>query len=63
VANPWAVVAPIVMLVLLTVGMNTFTDAIARVSLGTLRAHRGRHKPRRRRSVTTATPAQEPDHG
>lgn len=34
-ANPWAVLAPIVMLVLLTVGMNTFTDAVARASLGT----------------------------
>jgi peptide/nickel transport system permease protein len=48
-ANPWAVIAPVVMLVILTVGMNTFTDSVARVSLGGLRAHRGRHRVRRRR--------------
>jgi peptide/nickel transport system permease protein len=64
VANPWAVIAPIVMLVILTVGMNTFTDAVARVSLGTLRAHRERHKPRRRRrALTGPEPKQEPSHG
>ena len=34
IANPWAVVAPAVLIALLTVGLNTFTDAIARVSLG-----------------------------
>jgi peptide/nickel transport system permease protein len=34
VGNPWAVVAPVVLIAILTVGMNTFTDAIARVSLG-----------------------------
>jgi peptide/nickel transport system permease protein len=33
-ANPWAVIAPATLLAVLTVGMNTFTDAIARVSLG-----------------------------
>lgn len=32
--NPWAVIAPSTLLAVLTVGMNTFTDAIARVSLG-----------------------------
>lgn len=64
VANPWAVIAPVVMLVILTVGMNTFTDAVARVSLGGLRAHRERNKPRRRRSrVTGAEPEQEPNRG
>lgn len=64
VANPWAVIAPILMLVILTVGMNTFTDAVARVSLGTLRTHRERHKPRRHRQrVTGAEPEQEPNHG
>jgi peptide/nickel transport system permease protein len=66
VANPWPVIAPILMLVILTVGMNTFTDAVARVSLGTLRAHRERHKPRRRvRGIrgTAAEPGQEPDRG
>ncbi|MFZ0385130.1 MAG: ABC transporter permease [Solirubrobacteraceae bacterium] len=63
VANPWGVIAPILMLVILTVGMNTFTDAIARVSLGTLRAHRDRHKLRRRRIVKEAEPVQESDRG
>lgn len=33
-ANPWATLAPVFMLVVLTVGTNTLTDAIARVSLG-----------------------------
>jgi peptide/nickel transport system permease protein len=63
VANPWAVIAPIVMLVLLTVGMNTFTDAIARVSLGTLHAHRSRHRFRRRRPGIAAVAEQGPDRG
>jgi peptide/nickel transport system permease protein len=34
VANPWAVIVPCVLLAILTVGMNTLTDAVARVSLG-----------------------------
>jgi peptide/nickel transport system permease protein len=34
VANPWAVIAPAVLIALLTVGTNTFTDAIARVAIG-----------------------------
>jgi peptide/nickel transport system permease protein len=34
VGNPWAVIAPVALIAVLTVGMNTFTDAIARVSLG-----------------------------
>ena len=34
VPNPWAVVAPAVLIALLTVGTNTFTDAIARVAIG-----------------------------
>ena len=34
VGNPWAVIAPVALIAILTVGMNTFTDAIARVSLG-----------------------------
>lgn len=33
-SNPWGVIAPALMLALLTVGVNTFTDAIARVALG-----------------------------
>lgn len=32
--NPWPVVAPIVLLAILTVGANTFTDAVARAALG-----------------------------
>jgi peptide/nickel transport system permease protein len=33
-SNPWAVIGPSAVLALLTVGMNTLTDAIARVSVG-----------------------------
>lgn len=33
-ANPWGVVAPIILIAILTIGLNTFTDAIARTSLG-----------------------------
>ncbi len=36
--NPWAVVAPAILIAVLTVGLNTFTDAIARVALGIERA-------------------------
>src|SRR5581483_3332205 len=63
-ANPWAVIAPVLMLVILTVGMNTFTDAVARVSLGGLRAYRDRSKPRRRRlRVRAVEHAQGRDDG
>jgi peptide/nickel transport system permease protein len=34
VANPWGVVAPTILIALLTIGVNTFTDAVARSSLG-----------------------------
>jgi peptide/nickel transport system permease protein len=34
VVNPWAVIAPAVMIALLTIGTNTFTDAVGRASLG-----------------------------
>jgi peptide/nickel transport system permease protein len=34
VVNPWAVIAPAALIAVLTVGLNTFTDAIARASLG-----------------------------
>jgi peptide/nickel transport system permease protein len=37
-ANPWAVVVPAALIALLTVGVNTLTDAIARVALGVDRA-------------------------
>jgi peptide/nickel transport system permease protein len=32
--NPWAVIAPVVLIALLTIGTNTFTDAVARVAIG-----------------------------
>jgi peptide/nickel transport system permease protein len=32
--NPWAVIVPAVLIALLTVGTNTFTDAVARVAIG-----------------------------
>lgn len=32
--NPWGVLAPAILIAILTVGLNTFTDAVARVSLG-----------------------------
>ena len=47
VSNPWGVVAPICMLVLLTVGTNLFTDSVARVSMRSAPA--GRRKASRRR--------------
>jgi peptide/nickel transport system permease protein len=34
VSNPWSVIVPAALIALLTVGMNTFTDAIARVTIG-----------------------------
>jgi len=39
-SNPWAVVAPAILIAILTVGLNTFTDAIARVALGIERAEK-----------------------
>jgi peptide/nickel transport system permease protein len=32
--NPWGVVVPAALIALLTVGLNTFTDAVARVTIG-----------------------------
>jgi peptide/nickel transport system permease protein len=32
--NPWAVIVPAVLIALLTIGTNTFTDAFARVAIG-----------------------------
>jgi len=37
-SNPWAVVAPSLLLALLSIGTNTFTDAVARANLGESRA-------------------------
>lgn len=34
VANPWGVIAPAVLIALLTVGVNMYTDAVARVTIG-----------------------------
>ncbi len=33
-SNAWAVVAPAILIALLTIGTNTFTDAVARVAIG-----------------------------
>jgi peptide/nickel transport system permease protein len=32
--NPWAVIVPAALIALLTIGTNTFADAIARVTIG-----------------------------
>jgi peptide/nickel transport system permease protein len=32
--NPWAVIVPVILIALLTIGTNTYTDAFARVALG-----------------------------
>lgn len=32
--NPWGVVVPVALIALLTIGTNTFTDAVARVAMG-----------------------------
>jgi peptide/nickel transport system permease protein len=34
VLNPWAVIVPAALIAVLTIGTNTFTDAVARVSIG-----------------------------
>jgi peptide/nickel transport system permease protein len=52
-SNPWAVVAPAALIALLTVGMNTFTDAVARVASGIQRDRRGA-RVRRLRTVGAA---------
>jgi peptide/nickel transport system permease protein len=33
-SNPWAVIVPAALIALLTIGVNTYTDAIARVAIG-----------------------------
>lgn len=33
-SNPWGVIVPAALIALLTIGMNTFTDAVARVAIG-----------------------------
>ena len=37
VSNPWAIIAPALLIAFLTIGLNTFTDAVARVSIGVQR--------------------------
>jgi peptide/nickel transport system permease protein len=39
--NPWAALSPAVMIAVLTIGLNTFTDAITRVALGVERQEAG----------------------
>jgi peptide/nickel transport system permease protein len=34
IANPWGVLMPAILIALLTIGTNTFTDSVARASLG-----------------------------
>jgi peptide/nickel transport system permease protein len=34
VANPWGVIVPAILIALLAIGVNTFTDAVARVTIG-----------------------------
>jgi peptide/nickel transport system permease protein len=38
IANPWGVLMPAILIALLTIGVNTFTDSVARASLGVGRA-------------------------
>jgi peptide/nickel transport system permease protein len=33
-SNPWAVIVPVILIALLTIGTNTFTDAVASVAIG-----------------------------
>jgi len=33
-SNPWAVIVPAALIALLTIGVNTYTDAVARVAIG-----------------------------
>jgi peptide/nickel transport system permease protein len=56
-ANPWPVIVPAVLLMVLTVGMNIFTDAIARVALGLDRG--GLRKARRGARAGTRAAATE----
>jgi peptide/nickel transport system permease protein len=53
-SNPWAVIAPTVLVALLTIGMNTFTDSVARVAGGIERG--GRRARLLRRRVVTLEP-------
>ena len=46
--NPWAVIVPAALIALLTIGTNTFTDAVARVAIGVDAG------PRRPRCSTTS---------
>ncbi|HEV2360512.1 MAG TPA: hypothetical protein VGS21_02305, partial [Acidimicrobiales bacterium] len=32
--NPWGVIVPALLIALLTIGVNTFTDSVARVAIG-----------------------------
>ena len=38
VSNPWCMIVPAALIALLTIGLNTFTDAVARVSIGVERS-------------------------
>ncbi len=68
--NPWAVVVPGILMAVLAIGVNTFTDAVARVTIGIGRAAgdpaagrpgRGRTSRKRERTVTTRAWSPDPD--
>jgi peptide/nickel transport system permease protein len=58
VSNPWSVIAPVVLIALLTIGTNTFTDALARAAIGVdsakSRKRRRWFRPRGRVATTGA---------
>jgi peptide/nickel transport system permease protein len=55
-SNPWSVIAPVVLIALLTIGTNTFTDALARASIGVERAPARKRRALFRRRASVATP-------
>jgi peptide/nickel transport system permease protein len=59
-SNPWSVVVPVTLIALLTIGTNTFTDALARASIGVEsgKPRKRRGLSRRRASSVTPTPAE-----
>lgn len=56
VSNPWSVIAPVVLIALLTVGTNTFTDAMARAAIGVDRTAPRKRRARLRRRGRVAGP-------
>jgi peptide/nickel transport system permease protein len=56
-ANPWGVIVPAVLIAVLTIGVNTFTDSISRVAIGVDRVD----EPATNSAVTLAAPAPAAD--